>query len=97
MFEAMLAWLKKTGRIDLGRAFNSQDPTLEVNLLAYGFGVLMTAVWLSLALRRYGLDGNWVTALGLFLGAVTGGLFKKGANANQSGKAPGTQDKEGEP
>ncbi len=97
MLEPLIEWVKKTSRINLGRAFNSQDPTLEVNLLAYGFGVVMTAVWLSLALRRYGLDGNWVTALGLFLGAVTGGLFKKGAHANQGPKDAGTPDKDGEP
>jgi hypothetical protein len=82
----------------LGRAFNSQDPTLEVNLLAYGFGVAMTAVWLSVALwKTGGLDGNWVAALGLFLGAVTGGLFKKGAHANQEAKDSGAPDKDGEP
>jgi hypothetical protein len=80
----------------LGRAFNSQDPTLEVNLLAYGFGVVATAAWLTRWTIVGPRDGNLVAAIAAFLAAVTGGLFKKGAgSAAQQTTGAGAPDKDG--
>ena len=80
----------------LGRAFNSLDPTLEVNLVAYGFGVLVMAfilIWWTIKGQR---DANLVGALAIFAAAITGGLFKKGSNAAPT-SSPGAPDKEGKP
>jgi hypothetical protein len=80
----------------LGRAFNSQDPTLEGNLLAYGFGVLVMAFLLTWWTIRGERDGNLVAALAVFAGAITGGLFKKGAgSATQQTTGAGAPDKDG--
>lgn len=76
----MPEWLKSLlPKIGLGRAFNSQDSSMEVNLLAYGFGVLAMAAWLSWWCGMGPRDGNFVGALVVFAGAITGGLFKKSA------------------
>lgn len=78
----------------LGRLFNSLDPTLEVNLAAYGFGVLVMAFILGWWTVKGNRDANLVGALAIFAAAITGGLFKKGSNAAQSTTEPG---KEGQP
>ena len=85
----MPEWLRSLLRPRLGRLFNSSDPTLEVNLAAYGFGIMACAAWLTRWTIIGPRDGNLVAAIGLFLGAVTGGLFKKGANAAQNPKGAG--------
>lgn len=83
-------------RLGLGRAFNSQDPTLEVNLLAYGFGVLVMAFLLTWWTIKGQRDGNLVAALAVFAGAITGGLFKKESNAPQQTTGAGAPGKDGE-
>ncbi len=70
----------------LGRMFNSLDPTLEVNLAAYGFGVLVMSfclIWWTVKGQR---DASLVGAWGVFAAAITGGLFKKGTNAPEPPK-----------
>lgn len=80
----------------LGRLFNSLDPTLEVNLVAYGFGILVlafTIVWWTVKGQR---DVNLVGAMTVFAAAITGGLFKKGSNAaQQQTPGAGAPDKDG--
>jgi hypothetical protein len=73
-------------RLGLGRAFDSQDHTLEVNLAAYGLGLIAAACWLTWWFYTGPRDGNLVLAFSAFLTAITGGLFKKGSNAPEPPK-----------
>lgn len=66
------------------KLFNSQAPEAEVNLAAYGLGVLAFIVWLSVWMARGPRDANLVAALTVFAGLIVGGLFKKGSNAPTS-------------
>lgn len=70
--------------------FNSADPEKEIHLLAYGLGIISTTVWLSIGLSRGPIDGNWCTALGVYLVAVTGGLFKGGSNSSKNSNSLNT-------
>ena len=73
-------------RLGVGRAFNSKDHTLEVNLAAYACGILAAVGWLTWWFYTGPRDGNLVLAFSAFLTAVTGGLFKKGSNAPEAPK-----------
>lgn len=87
--------LEKIPRLNVTGLLSSKNPELEMNLFCYGVGVLVCAVvlwrWESTGPR----DGNLVAAMTVFLGAITGGLFKKGSNANQPTAGPGTPDQGG--
>lgn len=71
---------------------NSQDHTAEINLGAYAFGVTAAAAWLTWWFYTGPRDANLVAAFAAFLGAVTGGLFKRGSSATPAG----TPNKEGD-
>ncbi len=94
----MPEWLKgalQALRPRLGRLFNSQDPSMEVNLAGYAYGVLaasaLLGVWVYLGPR----DGALALAFGAFCTAFTTGLWKKGSNAPAPPETKGTQDQEG--
>ena len=63
----------------LMKLFSSISPELEVNLMAYGYGILIASGVLIGWCISGPRDGNFVAALGLFLTAITGGLFKRGS------------------
>jgi hypothetical protein len=90
----MLQRLKRFNFPKITGLLSSANPELEMNLAAYGFGVLVCAVvlwrWESTGPR----DMSFVAAFTAYLGAITGGLFKKGSNAPAATPQPGAPDKE---
>ena len=100
----------------LGYIKNLNDPTCKgasLRHVAYMVAVGASVVWLSvdMALKEggvhRGIDGNWVTAFGLFLAAVTGGKVFGGRNSSSpigvqsaaptgQGSSTGTQDQAGD-
>lgn len=74
---------------------NSRDHTAEINLAAYAGGVgavIFVLIWWVVVGPR---DLALVAAISALLGAVTGGLFKKGSH-DPAAPRPGTENKEGE-
>lgn len=69
----------------LGRMFNSLDPTLEANLAAYVFGVIVMAGILIAWTINGNRDTSLVGAMGVFAAAITGGLFKKSSATEKPG------------
>lgn len=59
------------------RLFNSADPTASLKHAAYAMVVVFGCGWLSYDLAfgssKLGISGNWCTAFGLLLSAVTVG------------------------
>jgi hypothetical protein len=55
------------------RLIDKTDPTASLRHAAYALVVVCSCGWLSFALIKPGLDGNWVAAFGLLLAAVTTG------------------------
>lgn len=80
---------KKSKIKELLKIFSSQHPELEVNLVAYGWGVLVATGWLTVWFWRGPRDANLVAALGVFMASVTGGLFRRGSNEAQQAKGAG--------
>lgn len=49
------------------------DPTKSLREAAYGFGIFMSAVWLTIALfQKAGMDATWATVFSIFVAAITG-------------------------
>ncbi len=55
------------------RLIDKTDPTASLRHAAYAAVVASGCGWLTFALIKPGLDGNWVAAFGLLLAAVTTG------------------------
>ena len=57
----------------LARFLSASDPTASLRHAAYAVVVGCSCGWLTYGLLKPGLDGNWVAAFGLLMGAVTAG------------------------
>jgi hypothetical protein len=55
----MVKWFKSL--------FDQTDPTTDAKLLGYLVGIITSVLWLTYQLRK-GMDANWLTCYGLFLG-----------------------------
>jgi len=73
---------------------NSRDHASEVNLAAYGLGVLTLCACLVVWTLKGPRDAALVAAFGVVMTGITTGLWKKGSNGPQA-KEPGTQNDEG--
>lgn len=57
----------------LKKLLNPSDPTTSMRHAAFGVAVASSVAWLTGALIKDGITGEWVAAYAIFMGAVTTG------------------------
>lgn len=61
------------------------DPTASLKHGAYALTIVMSCIWLSYSLAKNGMDGSWIAAYTVLVGAVTTAKIVRG---NEPTKEP---------